>query len=427
MRDQIPVVSLDIGSAKTTVCIGNLDNAGRVEIYTAVMVKTRGLERGIITNLGEVASGIEEALRKAEAKFYTSEHNNLPAIKKNFRIGSVYVTISGEHVLGNNTKAMLSLSNRSVEITHNDSQRAIDSAKSLTTSIDREILHALAQEFVVDGYKRTKEPLGIFGTRLGVNLHIISCGVSFANSLVKAVNRAGFDVDGIVYSGLATSMAILTEEEKQTGVILLELGAGTTNILFFIEGSLQYTSVIPLGGNDITKEISQRLGIDEAQAEQLKMQYKNVCVYSGSNHQECDDKLILKKNSSSYESISRQELALIVDAKLGDLFTLVKKELDLVGITQRAKGGIIISGGMSFMDGIIEKLEEYIKLPVHLGIMRGFVSGFSGLSNSFYATGIGLIMHALNERTTNVRTRCSNKGILGQLLSKLRGVYEEYF
>ena len=301
-------------------------------------------------------------------------------------MSSVYVTIGGEQVIGNNTKGMLSLSNHPVEITHNDTNRAIDSAKSLTTSIDRQTLHALAQDFIVDGYNRTRQPRGIYGTRLGVNAHIISAGTAFINSLINAVNRAGLDVEGIVYAGLATGFSMITEEEKQSGVIFLELGAGTINVLLFKNGSLQYTSVISMGGNDITLAIAESLGVDLAQAEQLKMQYKSICAYSGGENSTCDDKIIIKKNSSQYESISRHELAEVIEKSLSIIISRIKQDIVSSGIYDRVTAGVVISGGMSFMDGIMEKLEVMLKLPVRLGIMRGFISSFPGLSNSFYAT-----------------------------------------
>ncbi|MCP4649247.1 MAG: cell division protein FtsA [PVC group bacterium] len=427
MKSKLPLVSLDIGSAKTTICIGNFDTAGRVEIYNAIMVKTRGMQRGIITNLSEVAEGIEEAVKKAEAKFQASERCRKIWGKRQFRINSAYVTISGEHILGINTKTKLSLSDRPVEITNQDSLRAIEMAKSLSASIDREILHADAQEFIIDGYKKIKEPLGIYGTKLGVTLHLISCGSSFINSLVKAVNQAGLDVDGVVYSGLATSQAILTEEEKEAGVILLEMGAGTTNIMFFVEGRLFYTSTIPMGGYDITLEIARQMKIDFYQAEQLKMQYKSICVYPDGQTEGCDDKIIIKKSSSQYESISRQELAGIIDAKVRELFSMLKKEIESSGIIPRVGYGVVICGGVSFMDGVIEKLERQLNLPIHLGITRGFVSSFSGLGNSFYATGIGLIMHALAEKGKKYKSRNLQRGVVAQLVSKVKNIYEEYF
>jgi len=426
LKTNYKAVGLDIGSAKTTLCIGSLDNLGRIEIHNAAMVKTRGIERGVITNLGELASSVEEVVKKAEQKF-NSRQKTKSAKKKNIKIHSVFATISGEHVLGNNTKGMLNLSNRPVEISRRDRQRAIDSAKFLSSSSGREILHAIDQEFMVDGYKRIKDPLGIYGTRLGVNLHIISAEASFVSNIVKAVNRAGLDVEGVAYSGFVTSLSMLTDQEKQAGVILLEFGAGTVNILFFSEGSLQYTSVIPMGGNDITRAIARHLNIDMPQAEELKMQYRNVSTEQRDNKEYQEEKILVRKDSTSYESITRKQLADIVDAKLNELFKLVKKELSLAGILSQHNCGIVICGGMSFMDGMIEKLEKLVKLKVKMGIARGFLSGFSGSSNIFYATGIGLVMHALKERDSFGKATFSSGDILAKILAKARNIYEEYF
>ncbi|MBU1087783.1 MAG: cell division protein FtsA [Candidatus Omnitrophica bacterium] len=420
------VAGLDIGSAKTTVCLGSVDAQGRVEIHNASMVKTRGMERGVITDLGEVAACIEEVIKKVEAKTQRSEQTNTLWPKKNFKINSVYATISGEHVLGNNTKGMLNLSNRPIEISRKDMRKAIESAKYLSSSIDREILHALAQEYVIDGYKRIKDPLGIYATRLGVNLHILTAELSFITNVVKAINRAGIDVEQIAYSGLATSLATITEQEKQAGVILLELGAGTVNILFFNEGSLQYTRVIPVGGQDITQQISSLLNIDFAQAEELKMQYRSRCG-GDFDQASCEDKIIIKKDAANYESITRKELAEIIDKKLDTILAMIKKDIELAGILSRVNCGVVVCGGMSFMDGIIERLEKITKLPVSMGIMRGFVSSSSGMSNIFYATGIGLVMHALNERRNFNQGVFLTNSVFGRIFAKLKNIYEEYF
>jgi cell division protein FtsA len=420
------IAGLDIGSAKTTVCLGSFDAQGQIEIINAAMVKTRGMDRGVITDLGEVAACIEEVIKKVETKMQRSEQAGNPWPKKNFKINSVWATISGEHVLGNNTKGMLNLSNRPMEISRKDMDKAIDSAKYLSSSIDREILHALAQEYVIDGYKRIKDPLGIYATRLGVNLHVLTAELAFITNVVKAINRAGLDVEQIVYSGLATSLSTITEQEKQAGIILLEIGAGTINILFFAEGSLQYTGVLPVGGQDITREISNQLGIDFAQAEELKMQYRSKCSGNDFDSNNCDDKIIIKKDAANYQSITRKELNDIIDKKLDLILGMIKKDIDLAGILSRVNCGVVVCGGMSFMDGIIERLEKITKLPVSLGIMRGFVSSSSGLSNIFYATGIGLVMYALNERD-NSQGSLFNNSFLGKIAAKIRTICEEYF
>ncbi len=418
-----PVVGLDIGSAKTTACIGNFGDSGKMEIFNAAMVKTRGIERGVITDLGEVAGCVGDVIKKLEAK------PNLPETyrgKKNYKITSVHASISGDHVLGNNAKGLLSLSSRPVEISRRDTKRAIDSAKYLNSSLDREILHALSQEFIVDGHRRIKDPLGIYGSRLGVNLHVISAGVSFVSSLEKAINRAGLDVSSVIYSGLATSLVTLTEQEKQQGTVLVELGAGVINILFFKDGSLQFTTVIPMGGTDLNQQLYRSLGVDLAQAEELKMQYRSACSDYQSVLDSCDDKIIIKKESGGYESISRSRLSEIIDDKVNEMLKLVRKELDMTGIAPEIRS-VVLCGGMAFMDGMIEKVENTLKVPVNMGIMRGFVSGCSGLSNIFYATAVGLVMHGLNEKNSGGRKRVALNGFLDQLLSRVRNVYEEYF
>ncbi|MBU4304273.1 MAG: cell division protein FtsA [Candidatus Omnitrophica bacterium] len=421
------VTGLDIGSAKTAICAGGLDPEGRVEIYAAVMVKTRGIERGVISDPGEAAGCVEEALKKLEHKLSGTTRCRSLYGRKKAKINSVFLAIGGDHILGNNTKGVYTLSHRATQISRRDRHLAIESAKSLTTAIDREILHAIAQEFVVDGYKKIKDPLGVYGTRLGVRMHIVTAGLPFVTNMINSVNRAGLDVDGVVYSGFAGSMVMLTEHERHSGVIFLECGAGTINILFFNEGALQYTNVIPVGGDDITMRVAERFGVDFAQAEELKMQYKSLSSYLSVKSDWGEDKIIIKKDSARYESITRSELTSVIDEKLKDILSLIKKELELSGLISRANSGIIMSGGMAFMDGIIEKTEEMLGRSVTLGIMRGFISSMEGVGNAFYAGGIGVIMHALKEQKEAVLNIYPQQGILGRLATKVKNVYYEYF
>ncbi|MFH1460463.1 MAG: cell division protein FtsA [Candidatus Omnitrophota bacterium] len=423
-----PVTGLDIGSAKTTICVGNYDHLNQVEIYAAAMVKTHGMDRGIVTNPGEVARCIEEVVKKVEQKLKVKFSSGPKSYqgKKILKINEVYTTVNGEHILGNNSKGMLNLSNRPVEITRKDTQMAIDSVKFLTTTIDREILHALAQEYIIDGYKRIKDPIGSYGSRLGVNLHILSAQTSFMKSVIKVINRAGLDVEDCVFSGLATSMSTLTESDKQLGIILVEVGAGSINILFFKDGRLQHTSVISFGGNDITEKIMEKFSIDFAQAEQLKMQYKssnNHCLIKDDQL----DKIIIKKSATVYESITHKQLTSVIDQQIEKMLELLKKDLELGGIIARANCGIVICGGISFMDGIIEKVENYLGIPVNLGILRGFVSSFSGLSNMFYATGIGLVKYALEQNSQPLAHNSLGNGFMNRLVSRAKSVYDEYF
>ncbi|MBU2062796.1 MAG: cell division protein FtsA [Candidatus Omnitrophica bacterium] len=420
------IVGLDIGTNKSTLSTGNFNAAGQVEIMSVSTVKSKGMERGLISNLTDVAGMVEEVVRKAEEKLNSRKGAAKAFEMRKFKISSVYTTIGGEHIIGNNSRSTLNLSNRPVQINRQNISRLIDAAKFSEVSMDKEILHVLEQEFVINGSQRLKNPIGIFGKNLTLNLHVISCDSSQMNTVIKAVNRAGLDVEGVVFSGLATSSCVLSEQEKQNGVILLELGAGVSNVLFFKDGSLFYTSILPQGGSDITEKIAQHFGIDFTQAEQLKMQYRNLYSEYAQN---TDEKIIIKKSSSLYESIKKSELAAIIDGQLNCLFKAITDELNSAQILGKAKEGIVIAGGMAFMDGIIEKLEEISKTKVTLGIMRGFVSNISGISNTAYSTGVGLVMHILNKKVKNSEKSDTiiKWGILSGLITKIKSIYEDYF
>lgn len=422
------VVALDIGTAKTTACVGGYDSFGRVEIIAAAMVKTRGFERGVITDIGEVARCIEEVISKIENKVHASgfEAKRATLVRK-MNINSVYLTVGGEHISGSNTSGMLNLSERPIEIRQRDMQRVKDSVQFLSMTHEREILHILVQDYLVDGSTKTRDPRGIYGVRLGVNLHLLTGSSSWIKSLINATNRAGLDVEGVVFSGLATSAAALSEQEKEMGVVLLEMGAGATNILFFKEGSLHYTKVIAKGGLDITVELAQKLGIDFYQAEQLKMQYHGSFYDKQKDTNTDEDKIIIRKNSSNYQSINRRNVVGLIEAKLGEIINTVTTDLELAGLISKANCGLVVCGGMSCMEGIIEKLEEAMRLPVRLAILRGFVSRISGISNIFYATGMGLILQLLEPRLQSHRSNITEKSFLRLVMAKMRSVYEEYF
>jgi len=415
------VLSLDIGSDRTKLCAGVPVGNDRVEICAAAMVKTKGISKSVVTNSDELTECIEALVKKLEGNKKKLKRFVYVAKNKNIKVNSIYLTIGGEHILTVNSKSALRLSERPVLVSRHDVSRLMDTAKSLQRCVNREIIHLLPQEFMVDGYKRLKDPEGVCGCMLTAKLHTISCEASFMQNLINVVNNAGISVEDVIYSGLAASFSALTKQQKHAGVILLEFGAETVDALFFKEDSLQWTSVIPFGAKDITLEIAENLSVTFMQAEQLKMQYKSMP----------DDsmyKIIVKKKSADYNTIIPQYLTAVVDKKLFEIMFFIKKELELSGILSKADAGIVISGGMSFMDGFTAKLQEFMGVMVKFGIMRGFVSNLPAAGSNFYAAGIGAVMYAIDKnRNKPVKMSMRRRDIFRQIVGNVKDMYNDYF
>jgi len=427
IQHTVPVIGLDIGTAKTVATVGWRHEKYGVEIVGAAMARTRGIERGVLTDANAAAATVEEVLHKVEALLRERRSRQRARDGQVARVPALYVAVGGDHVLGSNAKGMLTLADRPVEVTRKDMRRVIGAGEALALSRNREIVHTLPQEFIVDGHTRSRDPRGMFAGRLGVGLHIISGDGVILKSLMRTVHRAGYDVDGVIYSGIATSQAVVTPEDKQRGTVLLELGAGTVNILFFSDGSLQYSSVLASGGRDITHTLADALGIDRSQAEHLKMQYQSSGEAGSAAAAWGDDKIIIKKENAAYESISRADLARIIDAAVAELLGVIRQDLSRAGIPLRSGAGIVLAGGMTFMDGIMDMVEQALDCPVRLATMRGFVSSQHGISNLFYATSIGTVMYALSQQQEAQPEPAGGPRVVRYVAERLRQWYEDYF
>ncbi|MCM8812461.1 MAG: cell division protein FtsA [Candidatus Omnitrophica bacterium] len=414
-------VSLDIGSSKTVVCVGRSDAQGRTAIEHVSLLKTRGVSRGQVVNFVELAGCIEEALSAAE-KTYAA----LPdagAAGSRGRISSVHLSLCGADFVGSNSKGAISLSARPAAITQRDVCRVVDGAIVLAGSLEREMVHVFPREYIIDGSKRVHDPVGMCGTRLGVQVHVISAGEAAVQTFVKAVNRAGYDVEGVVFSGLATGLVTLSEREKEAGVLLLECGAAHINIVFFCERTIHYMNVVPCGGEDITQALMQEFSIDHSQAEELKIRYQAVPARAAAE----DEKIIIKKNTGQYQSISLEQVNRTADRALQAVTEALRRELTLSGILARIPGGVVLAGGMCFMDGISDRMEAALGVPVRLGMLRGVIGNNSRLYSMLYAAGIGTVRYALDARRRPAEAVPLRKGFFGQVLSQMRYVYDQYF
>jgi len=371
------VVGLDIGTTKVCAIIGEVNEQGIIEIIGVGQAPSNGLHKGVVINLESTVKSITKAIEEAEMMSGTE-------------VSSVYVGIAGGHIKGINSRGVVAITRPDREITQSDVDRVIDAARAVSIPMDREVIHVLAQEFIVDDQDGIKDPIGMAGVRLEAEVHIVTGAVTSAQNIVRSVNRAGFEVDDIVLEPLASSFSVLTEDEKELGVVLVDIGGGTTDMALFVEGAIWQTEVLSVGGGNVTKDISVGLRTPIAEAEQIKLRYG--CATTSLVKQ---DEVIEVPSVGGRKSkvLPRQVLAEIIQPRMEEIFLLLSREIKKTGYEDLVAGGVVLTGGASAMEGIQELAEQILDLPVRIGSPKG-ISGLVDVVNSpVFATGVGLAFY----------------------------------
>jgi len=371
------VVGLDIGTTKVCAIIGEVNEQGIIEIIGVGQAPSNGLHKGVVINLESTVKSITKAIEEAEMMSGTE-------------VSSVYVGIAGGHIKGINSRGVVAITRPDREITQSDVDRVIDAARAVSIPMDREVIHVLAQEFIVDDQDGIKDPIGMAGVRLEAEVHIVTGAVTSAQNIVRSVNRAGFEVDDIVLEPLASSFSVLTEDEKELGVVLVDIGGGTTDMALFVEGAIWQTEVLSIGGGNVTKDISVGLRTPIAEAEQIKLRYG--CATTSLVKQ---DEVIEVPSVGGRKSkvLPRQVLAEIIQPRMEEIFLLLSREIKKTGYEDLVAGGVVLTGGASAMEGIQELAEQILDLPVRIGSPKG-ISGLVDVVNSpVFATGVGLAFY----------------------------------
>ncbi|MFH1776370.1 MAG: cell division protein FtsA [Candidatus Omnitrophota bacterium] len=403
------VAGLDLGSSKFCMSVGQYFENGGVEILDTAVTKAQGVKDGVIIDLKEAAQCIEEVFSKIK-------------IDKNFSCSSVVMTINGDHLIGDKVRNFLTLSGTSREITKEDIANLLHSTRSLHTYIDREVVYDVVQDFGVDAKGEIRDPLGMHAAKLTVNLYLITALSAQIKNLTKTVNLAGLDVRKMVVSAIASSKSALTDFEKDNGVILLEIGAGTTQILFIHGQKIRGFEVIPYGGNAITADIASEFRIANDEAERIKIEYSSV-DFNSIDHEE---KIILIRGGR-YESILRKQLVAVIESKIRKLLNDIVDIFETNKYKRRAKCGVVITGGVASTDGLLETAQKVFCLPVRLGVVRGVTTNLR-ITNPAYAAAIGAVIHGLEcIRHDNLRLTKHGRGVFGLVKRRLVQLYEEYF
>jgi cell division protein FtsA len=393
------IVGLDIGTSKVVAIIGVAGPSGQLEIVGTGMHPSSGIKKGVVVNIESTVHAIQRAIEEVE-------------LMAGCQIHSVYAGIAGSHIRSLNSHGIVAIRDREVHQT--DIDRVIDAARAVAIPADQEILHVLPQEFIIDNQEGVREPLGMSGVRLEAKVHLVTCAANAAQNIKKCIRRCGLEVDDIILEQLASSYAVLTEDEKQLGVCLVDIGGGTTDIAVFTDGAIRHTGVIPIAGDQVTNDIAMALRTPTAHAEELKIKYACALAQLAGPDETIK---VPSVGDRAPRSLSRQALAEVVEPRYDELFTLVQSELRRSGLEDLLAAGIVLTGGTSKMEGVVDLAEEIFHMPVRLGMPQNIQGLADIVNNPIYSTGVGLLLYGLQQQQENrsVPKKGAASGLLGRI------------
>ncbi len=369
------IVGLDIGTSKVVAIVGKITPDRQVEIVGIGSHPSRGLKKGVVVNIESTVQSIQRAVEEAE-------------LMAGCQIHSVYAGIAGSHIRSMNSHGIVAI--RDKEVTQGDVERVIDAARAVAIPADQKILHVLPQEFIIDSQEGVREPVGMAGVRLEAKVHLVTGAVSAAQNIVKCVRRCGLDVEDIILEQLASSYSVLTEDEKDLGVCLVDIGGGTTDIAVFTEGSIKHTAVIPIAGDQVTNDIAVALRTPTQHAEEIKLKYACALTQLASPEETIE---VPSVGERAPRRLARQTLAEVVEPRYEELLSLIQAELRRSGFEDLCAAGVVLTGGSAKMEGAIELAEEIFHMPVRLGVPQHVSGLVDVVRNPIHATGVGLLIY----------------------------------
>jgi cell division protein FtsA len=402
------VVGLDIGTSKIVVIVGELKPEGGYEVVGMGTHPSRGLKKGVVVNIEATVSAIQRALEEAE-------------LMADCKIHEVYTGIAGSHIKSFNSHGMVAVKDK--EVSQLDVERVMETAKAVNILNDQQILHVLNQEFIIDGQEDVREPIGMSGVRLEVKVHIVTGAVAAAQNIMKCVHRCGLEVRDLVLQPLASALAVLSEDEKDLGVCLVDIGGGTTDIAVFAQGAVRHTAVIPIAGDQITNDIAMALRTATKDAEDLKCRH-GCALRTMSDPQEMVE--VAGVGDRPTRQLSRQTLAEVIEPRVEELYFMVQAELRRSGFEELLSSGIVITGGSSSLEGMVELGEEIFHMPVRLGLPRYRGSLEEVVLNPRYSTGIGLIVAGIEQLQRDQQIRLKGNS-LKRILDRMRSWFQVNF
>ena len=401
------VVALDIGTSKVAALVAELRPDGSLEILGMGGHESKGLKKGVVVNIESTVNAVQRALEEAE-------------LMADCKIATAFTGIAGSHIRSFNSTGMVAIKDR--EVSALDVERAIDTAKAVNIPTDQQILHVLRQEFIIDGQEDVREPIGMSGVRLEVKVHIVTGAVSAAQNIVKCVRRCGLEVNDLILQPLASSRAVLSEDEKDLGVCLVDIGGGTSDIAVFTHGAIRHTAVIPIAGDQITNDIAMALRTPTAEAELIKVRH-GVALRQLADPNEMIE--VPGIGDRGPRVMSRQTLAEVIEPRVEELFSLVQQVLRESGFEELLSSGVVLTGGSAVMQGMVELGEEIFHMPVRVGVPR-YAGGLADVVRSpRYATAVGLLLEGVQQVRQGHLAR--QDGSMRAVLSRMREWFQRNF
>jgi cell division protein FtsA len=402
------IVGLDIGTSKIVAIVAEALPDGRLEIIGMGSHPSRGLKKGVVVNIESTVNAIQRALEEAE-------------LMADCKIRDVITGIAGSHIKSFNSHGMVAIKDK--EVSQADVDRVIETARAVSIPLDQQILHILTQEFIIDGQEDVREPLGMAGVRLEVKVHIVTGAVSAAQNIMKCVRRCGLEVRDLILQPLASSMAVLSEDEKDLGVCLVDVGGGTTDIAVFTDGAIRHTAVIPIAGDQITNDIAMALRTPTKDAEDIKIAHGCALRQLADANQMVEVPGVGERAS---RQLSRQTLAEVIEPRVEELYSLIQSELRRSGFEELLSSGIVLTGGSSVMRGMVELGEEVFHMPVRLGAPN-YSGGLAEVVKSpRYSTGVGLLLAGFEQYKRNEIIKLQT-GSFQQIFERMKNWFKGNF
>lgn len=390
------IVGLDIGTSKVVAIVGEVDADGEIKVVGVGSHMSRGMKKGVVVNIESTVAAIQRAVEEAE-------------LVADCQVHSVYVGIAGSHINSMNSHGMVAIKDKR-EVTEGDVERVIDAARAVAIPAEQKVLHILPQEYIIDQQEGIKKPVGMSGIRLDSRVHLVTAAESAVQNIEKCVRRCGLEVDDIILEQLASSYAVLTEDEKELGVCMVDIGGGTTDIAVFTDGAIRHSAVIPIAGDQVTNDIAVALRTPTQHAEEIKIQYACALKQLASPEETIE---VPGVGDRPARRLSRQTLASVVEPRYEELLNLIRAELEAAGYLELLGAGIVLTGGSSKMEGLVELAEEVFHVPVRIGVPHG-VKGLADMVKSpIYATGVGLLTYGLKSRQESQETKPAVVGFSG--------------
>jgi cell division protein FtsA len=403
--DEELIVGLDIGTTKICAVVGEVNPEG-IDIVGIGTHASVGLRKGVVVNIESTVDSIRRAIEEAE-------------LMAGCEITSVYAGIAGGHIKGFNSHGIVAV--KANEVTQKDIDRVIDAARAVAIPPDREVIHVLPQEFIVDDQDGILDPRGMSGVRLEARIHIVTGAVTSAHNLIKCANQAGLDVSDFVLQSLASSEAVLNKEEKELGGALIDFGGGTTDLAIFKGKSIKHTSVLALGGNNLTNDIAVGLRTPMTEAEKIKIKY-GTCLTNNVGKDETIE--VPGVGGRKPRTLARQILAEILEPRVEEIFNLINREIYRASMEDVITSGVVVTGGSSLLEGVVDIVESVFNLPTRIGKPMGIRGLVDVVNNPMYATAVGLVLYGARSQPRK-KFRIRDRNIFNRVMARMKRWFKE--